>query len=231
MSAIVRSIYKKFRGRPLPNELPTVVLGEFVLRKSIEALRGLLFGSLYGTTSIPHFRGRGVLVQYPASLKVGRGVSFGDRARIEAYCRDGVVIGDNVTIGSGSLVAGSGVIAEPGEFVRIGNRTAIGMNNIIWGQGGVTIGEDCLLGPDVVIVSENHGSSSVETLIREQGPVRAPIVIGDNCWIGAGAKILAGTTLGSGSIVGAGAVVTRDVPPLSIVAGVPARVVSYRGVN
>ena len=227
----MRSVYERFRGRPLKGDLPARVLREFVLRKAVQALRGLVYGSGYGTSLMPHFRGRGVQVHYSSFLSIGRGVTFGDRTRIDAYCRVGVVIGDNVTIGSGSLVAGSGVIAEPGEFVKIGNRTSVGMNNVIWGQGGVTIGQDCLLGPDVVIISENHASSSVEIPIREQGAIRAPIVVGDDCWIGTGAKILAGTTLGKGSIVGAGAVVTRDVPPLAIVVGVPARVVAYRGAN
>lgn len=229
MSAIVRSVYQKLRGRPLPLEVPQHVLAEFVMRKSIQTIRGVAFGLSYRAQVAPHFRGRGVQVLFPSWLSIGRGVTFGDRVRIEAYCSEGVFFGDNVSIGSGSLVAGSGVIAEPGAFVRVGRRTAIGMNNVIWGQGGVTIGDDCLLGPGVIIVSENHASSSTEIPIREQGSIRAPICIGDDCWIGSGAKILAGVTVGSGSIVGAGAVVTSDVPPKAIVVGVPARVVGYRG--
>lgn len=227
--AIINAAYSKFRGRSLPENIPHRVLTEFVLRKGIQVVRGAIFGTSYQTLVVPHFRGRRVQVQFPSFLTVGRGVTFGDGVRIEAFCRDGIVLGDNVTVGSGAFVAGSGVIAEPGEFVRVGNRTAIGMNNIIWGQGGVSIGEDCLLGPNVTIVSENHASSSTEVPIREQGSVRAPIVVGDDCWIGAGAKILAGVTVGNGSVVGAGAVVTGDVPGRAIVVGMPARVIGYRG--
>jgi acetyltransferase-like isoleucine patch superfamily enzyme len=227
--SIVRAIYKRLRGRSIPDDVPAGAMGEFVIRKGVEAVRGLAYGTLYGSRIQPHFRGRGVQVLFPRSLAIGRGVAFGDRVRIEAYCRQGVVLGDNVTIGAGALVAGSGVIAEPGEFVKVGSRTAVGINNVIWGQGGVTIGEDCLLGPNVVVVSENHASSSLEIPIRQQGSVRAPIVIGNDCWIGAGAKILAGVTVGSGSIVGAGAVVTSDVPPRAIVVGVPGKIVAFRG--
>lgn len=228
-SGLTRLMYLKLRGRVLPNEVPSGVIAEFLLRKVVEALRGATFGLTYKRMPGLHFRGRGVQVQFPRHLTVGRGVALADRVRIDAYCREGVVLGDNVTVGAGTLIAGSGVIAEPGEFVRIGTRTAIGINNVIWGQGGVTIGSDCLLGPDVVVVSENHESSSTDIPIRLQGSARAPIRIGDGCWIGAGARILAGVSVGSGSIIGAGAVVTRDVPPLAIVVGVPAKIVAYRG--
>jgi acetyltransferase-like isoleucine patch superfamily enzyme/glycosyltransferase involved in cell wall biosynthesis len=228
VSGLTRWMYLKLRGRDLPKEVPSSVVAEFLVRKVVEALRGATFGLAYRRMGGLHFRGRGVQVQFPRHLTVGRGVALADRVRIDAFCREGVVLGDNVTIGAGTLIAGSGVIAEPGEFVRIGNRSAIGINNVIWGQGGVTIGSDSLLGPDVVVVSENHESSSTDIPIRLQGSARAPIRIGDGCWIGAGAKILAGVNVGSGSVVGAGAVVTRDVPPLAVVVGVPAKVVSYR---
>ncbi|QDY90237.1 glycosyltransferase [Arthrobacter sp. UKPF54-2] len=226
---LTRFMYRKLRGRDLPLEVPPSVVSEFLLRKIVEALRGATFGFTYRRLPGLHFRGRGVQVQFPRHFTAGRGVALADRVRIDAYCREGVVLGDNVTVGAGTLIAGSGVIAEPGEYVRIGARSAIGVNNVIWGQGGVTIGVDALLGPDVVIVSENHESSSIDIPIRLQGSARAPIRIGDGCWIGAGAKILAGVSMGNGSVVGAGAVVTRDVPPYAIVAGVPAKIVAYRG--
>ena len=229
MTGLTRSMYRKLRGRDLPKEVPSSVVAEFLLRKVVDALRGAAFGLTYRRMPALHFRGRGVQVQFPRHLTVGRGVALADRVRIDAYCNQGVVLGDNVTVGAGALIAGSGVIAEPGEFVRIGSRSAIGVNNVIWGQGGVTIGSDSLLGPDVVVVSENHESSSTEVPIRLQGSVRAATTIGDGCWIGAGAKILAGVNVGNGSVIGAGAVVTRDVPPLAIAVGVPAKIVAYRG--
>ena len=228
-TGLTRLMYRKLRGRDLPEEVPSGVVAEFFFRKVVEGLRGAAFGLTYRRVPALHFRGRGVQVQFPRYFTAGRGVVLADRVRIDAYCRDGVVLGDNVTVGAGALIAGSGVIAEPGEFVRVGSRTAIGVNNVIWGQGGVTIGCDSLLGPDVVVVSENHESSATDVPIRLQGSVRAPINIGDGCWIGAGAKILSGVSVGNGSVVGAGAVVTRDVPPLAIVVGIPAKIVAYRG--
>jgi acetyltransferase-like isoleucine patch superfamily enzyme len=148
---------------------------------------------------------------------------------IDGFGKRGVAVGSNVTIGPGADIRASGVIAEPGEGVRIGDRTAIGARNVIWGQGGITIGDNCLLGPNVTVLSENHVANSATELVRDQGAVRAPVVIEDDCWIGAGATVLLGVRIGRGAVVGAGAVVTKDVESLAIVVGVPAKQIGQRG--
>ena len=86
-----------------------------------------------------------------------------------------------------------------------------------------------MMGPDCLIYTVMHRFDRTDIPMREQGytPVR-PVVIGDDCWIGSRVTIMPGVTLGRGCVVGAGAVVTRDVPPYAVVAGVPARVVRYR---
>ena len=84
----------------------------------------------------------------------------------------------------------------------------------------VTIGDNCLI--------NNHGFYTREMPIKEQDYLDAPIVIGDDVWIGAGAIILAGVTIGRGAIIAAGAVVNKDVPEYAIVGGVPAKILKYR---
>jgi acetyltransferase-like isoleucine patch superfamily enzyme len=79
------------------------------------------------------------------------------------------------------------------------------------------------------LIPANHRFDDVNRPIWTQGESRIGIRIEDGVWIGANATILDGCTVGEGSVVAAGAVVTRDVPPLSVVAGVPARVVRMRG--
>jgi len=77
--------------------------------------------------------------------------------------------------------------------------------------------------------AENHNIGRTDVPIDAQGVTRQGIVIEDDCWLGGGATILAGVRVGRGAVVAAGAIVTRDVPPYAIVAGVPARVVRMRG--
>jgi acetyltransferase-like isoleucine patch superfamily enzyme len=85
-----------------------------------------------------------------------------------------------------------------------------------------------MMGPRVNLLAENHNFSRVDIAIKAQGVTRAGIVIEHDCWLGANCSILAGVRIGQGSIVATGAVVTRDVPPYSIVGGVPARIIKSR---
>ena len=85
-----------------------------------------------------------------------------------------------------------------------------------------------MMGPRVNLLAENHNFERTDIPIKAQGVRRSFIAIGDDCWLGANCTILAGVTIGQGSIVAAGAVVTSDVPPFSIVGGVPARLIKSR---
>jgi acetyltransferase-like isoleucine patch superfamily enzyme len=161
-------------------------------------------------------------------LHVGRRVSIASGVSINALSKHGVWLGNGVTIDRGAVIRGSGVIRNLGAGVRIGQRTAVGAFNVILGQGGVTVGADCLLGPSVTIVSENHAFNDSTVRIRRQGEIRAAVEIGHDVWIGAGATILAGVRLGDGCVIAAGAVVHKDVPQDAIVGGVPARTIGSR---
>lgn len=123
-------------------------------------------------------------------------------------------IGPHVHLGSGRLI-------------KIGSRSGLGRGCRIY--GGITIGDDVMLGPNVTTLSENHGFADPDVPIGEQpsSPLSPPR-IDDGAWIGAQALILPGRVIGKGAIVGAGAVVTRDVAPFTIVGGNPARVIGTR---
>jgi maltose O-acetyltransferase len=95
--------------------------------------------------------------------------------------------------------------------------------------GGLRLGDDVIIGPQVLLVTNDHVADDPAVTIRSQGLRAAPIVIERDVWIGAHAVVVAGVTIGEGAIVAAGAVVTHDVAPFSIVAGVPAAAVSHRG--
>lgn len=125
-------------------------------------------------------------------------------------------------------------VKKCGKNVNIQNRTRIGLTLIIGDNSGVgensrigsntTIGNNVMMGPDVIICTQNHKYTR-ETF---EGFIRKPVIIEDNVWIGYRVIILPGVTVGKNSIIGAGAVVTKDIPPYSVVGGVPARVLKSR---
>ncbi len=95
--------------------------------------------------------------------------------------------------------------------------------------GDVTIGDDIMLGPDVVMISYNHKYDDTSTPMRLQGASESrPIVIGNDVWIGMRAMIMPGVKIGDHAIVGAASVVTKDVPEWGIVGGNPAKLIKYR---
>ncbi|WP_442961054.1 acyltransferase [Pseudarthrobacter sp. J64] len=189
-------------------------------------MRGSLSRILHDSPSNLHFRGRSGAVLGERHLRLGRNVVFG--RNVSMSCQGGVELGDRVTVGDFSNIMATTVIREPGLGLTVGEYTSIGRGNVLWAQGGISIGRDCLLGPNVTIISENHNITDTRVPIRLQGNTRSSIVIEDDCWIGANVTILAGVSIGRGSVVGAGSVVTRSVEANSIALGSPARVVSSR---
>ena len=110
--------------------------------------------------------------------------------------------------------------------VSLGDNCGINAFVHIWGGGGVEIGNNVMIATHVSITSLTHDYNATD--MRFSQIIRKKVTIKDNVWIGAGAIILPGVTIGQGAVVGAGAVVTKDIPPLAIVIGNPARIVKYR---
>lgn len=111
---------------------------------------------------------------------------------------------------------------EGGLNIRIGRKVFINQCCTIYDMGGVSIGDLVMIGPNVNIITASH---PLEPSMRRAYVEAKPIVIEKNVWIATAATILGGVTVGENSVVGAGAVVTKDVPPNSFVAGVPAKVI------
>lgn len=111
--------------------------------------------------------------------------------------------------------------------VKVGYNSGIGTNCFI--QGPAVIGENVMMGPEVLIFTTNHETKDLDIPMCKQG-VTAPksVVIEDDVWISSRVTILPGVTIGSGSIIGAGSVVSKDVPPFAVVGGNPAKIIKYR---
>jgi acetyltransferase-like isoleucine patch superfamily enzyme len=147
--------------------------------------------------------GRGVTYRHAETFSIGRGVFIGDQVVLQGRFDGSCTIGDHAWIGPQAFLDARDLVIEE----RVG-----------WGPGAKVLGSmHTALPPDVPII---------ETAL-EIKPVRVC------AWadIGVNAVILPGVTIGKGAIVGAGAVVTQDVPPFAIVAGVPAKLVRYRAEN
>lgn len=126
----------------------------------------------------------------------------------------------------GTEIDGSTTIFPPfytnfGQFIRLGKNVFINHNCSFLDIGGITIEDDVQIGPSVKLTSENHPLDPAD----RKTVLLQPILIKRNAWIGAGATILPGVTVGENAVVAAGAVVSRDVPPNTVVAGIPAKVV------
>ena len=118
-----------------------------------------------------------------------------------------------------------------GERISIGSGSHVGERDIIWAGnsgGRVTLGDYCLLGPNVTITASNYGIEQSDTPVMYQSKDERDIMIGRDVWLGANVIVLAGVTIGDGAIVAAGAVVTKDLPAQCIAGGVPAKVIGTR---
>lgn len=111
--------------------------------------------------------------------------------------------------------------SDYGQNITVGKRVFINASCHFQDQGGITIGDGAQIGHNVVLATLNHEQAPERRSITTPGP----IVIGENVWIGSNAVVVPGVTIGDGAIVAAGAVVTKDVPPNTVVGGVPARII------
>ena len=127
------------------------------------------------------------------------------------------------SLGDYSVVESFACINNAVGDVIIGNHTRIGLHNTIIGP--VKIGNNVNLAQGITVTALNHNFSDSNKRIDEQGVSTSPVIIEDDVWIGANAVVLPGVTIGNHCVVAAGAVVTKDVPPHSLVAGVPAKVI------
>ena len=111
--------------------------------------------------------------------------------------------------------------ADYGQNITVGKNVFINSGCCFQDQGGIIIGDNVLIGQQVVIATLNHDLMPE----KRANMLPAPVTIGDGVWIGAHATILSGVTIGSGAVVAAGAVVTKDVPENTVVGGVPAKII------
>ena len=211
----------------IDSNVSSTLLFWFIMQKAIALLRGLQIVFALKKPQLL-FLGKGVRLQGLSQLQLGKIVQIGDHVFLSAFGRNGMRIGNNVWIGSHSSLKVSFSFNDQGDHIYIGNNVGIGEFAHLGGGGGLSIGDDCIIGPFLSCHPENHNFSDHRRKIREQGTTRKGIVVGRNCWIGAKVSILDGVTIGDNCVIAAGAVVTKNMPANSIIGGVPARLIRGR---
>jgi acetyltransferase-like isoleucine patch superfamily enzyme len=166
----------------------------------------------------------GVRLRFASRIRLGHG-SYLDHGVYVHACPDGVSIGARTLVMHGAVLHVYNFRDLPHAGIRIGADCLVGEYTVIRGQGGVTIGDRVYTSPHTQIIAVNHVFDDPSRPFIEQGITAEGIAIEDDVWLGSGAIVTDGVTVGRGAVVAAGAVVTADVPPHTVVGGVPARVI------
>ncbi|MFG6685353.1 acyltransferase [Mariniflexile sp. HNIBRBA6329] len=207
----------------IESEYSNVELMKVIYYRFFQVVRGTFSKLLFIKTNGLFFKGRNVKIRQSQLITAGKNLILGDNVFLDALSVNGIKFGNNVSIERNSIIVCTGVIAKKGIGVIIGNNTGINANAFIGGQGGVYIGNHVIIGPGVMIFSENHKFEG-SGFLNQQGETRIGVHINDNCWIGSGSKILDGVCLGSRTVVAAGAVVTKSFDGNCLIGGVPAKI-------
>ncbi len=227
LEQVIRRRNPNFR---FDNGLNGWALLQFTMVQAMSFLRGCRL-LLYGRSSKGALLGRGVRFFNLPYICFGKFMKLGNGVYISALSKEGIQIGNNVSIGAYSRVIVSTSFNDIGLFIKIGHNVGIGEFAYLGGAGGLTIGNDCIVGQYFSCHPENHNFDNIDLPIRHQGVTRKGIKIGNNCWIGSKVTILDGVEIGDGCVIAAGAVVQASFPPNSVVGGVPARILKQRNAS
>jgi len=210
-------------GRLVLHELVTL-LSSWVPGALGLALRGTMYPWLLGSVGRGVVFGQGVVLRHPSKIRIGDGVTIDDLVVLDAKgtSNRGIDIGDGVFLGRGTILS-----CKDGD-IRLGARTNLGFHCEVFSGSSVTVGRHGLFAAYVYLVGGGHEFERGDLAVIEQPRSSRGIALGDNVWLGTGAKVLDGVTLGSHVVVGANAVVNTDLPDGAVAAGVPARILRQR---
>ena len=187
------------------------------------ALRGLFYRFILKMKGWAAIENR-VRLRFTAHIDLGHEVYLDEGVYLHA-CPQGIHLGARSLVMHGAVLHVYNFRDLPRAGIWVGEDSLIGEYSVIRGQGGVQIGNRVYTSPFTQILAVDHVFDDPLRPFIEQGITAQGIVIEDDVWLGAGAIVTDGVRVGQGAVVAAGAVVTQDVPPHTVVAGVPAKVV------
>jgi acetyltransferase-like isoleucine patch superfamily enzyme len=186
-------------------------------------VRGILYKLILRMDGIAAIENN-VRLRFASNIHLHHGVYIDQGAYLHA-CPNGIEIGERSIVMHGAVLHVYNFRGMQQSGITIGQDCLVGEYCVIRGQGGVKIGNRVYTSPFSQIIAVNHIFDDPNRPFIEQGITAQGITIEDDVWIGSGAVITDGVTVGRGSVVAAGAVVTKDVPPHSVVGGVPAKLI------
>ena len=184
-------------------------------------VRGLFYRLILHMDGLAAIESR-VRLRFADHIRLGHGVYLDENVYLHA-CPQGIEIGPRTIVMHGAILHVYNFRDMPQSGIKIGSDSLIGEYSVIRGQGGVQIGDRVYTSPFTQIIAVNHVFDDPNRPFVEQGITAEGIVIEDDVWLGAGAIITDGVRVGKGAVVAAGAVVTKDVPPHTVVGGIPAK--------
>lgn len=226
----ITRLIRKIKGNEykIDIDIPLFYLISMIFERIIMLIKGNLkrIGFLKSGKFI--FCGKKVRIKCKNKVVCGNYVSIKDNVQIDALSTKGVILKDGSSIGNGTIIRCSGNLKEIGIGFHLGKRSSLADNCFVGATGGVYIGDDVIGGQNIRFHSSNHIYSDTKKIIREQGIKSKGIVIGNNCWIGAGVIFCDGVNISSGCVIAANAVVTKNFPENCVIAGNPAKIIKIR---
>ena len=180
-------------------------------------LRGILDG-IFIRHNHHTLIGKNVKILNKQHIRLGNWVKLEDYSEIQGLSKNGIILGDRVTIGRNVQIRPSSYygVGFIGLGLQMGHDSSIGPNSYIGCAGQVTIGDNVMIGPNVTIIAENHNFQELNKTIKSQGVNQQGVILEDNVWVGANVTILDGVRIGKGAIIGATTLVNKNVPANSI---------------
>jgi len=187
-------------------------------------LRKVAYKLVLGSVGRGVVFGQGVVLRHPRKIRIGDGTIVDDLVVLDAKgtSNTGITIGRNVFLGRGTILS-----CKNGDIV-LGDDVNIGFHSEVFSGSTVSVGRHGLFAAYTYLVAGGHEFERGDAPVIRQERSSKGISVGENVWLGTGAKVLDGVRVGRDVVVGAGAVVTEDLPDGAIAAGVPARVIRKR---
>jgi acetyltransferase-like isoleucine patch superfamily enzyme len=187
-------------------------------------LRSKLYPRLLGQVGRNVIFGQHVVLRHPHKIRMGDDVVIDDNCCLDAKGTDN----RGITIGTGVFVGRNTILSCKNGDIDIDDRANIGFNCEIFSGGHVRLGKNTLVAAYTYLVGGDHLHDRTDIPVLDQGRVSRGIEVDDNAWLGAHVVVSDGARIGHDSIIGAGAVVRGQIPPFSVAAGVPAKVIRAR---